>query len=380
MPGHTHVTTRRSAVAARALAVAALGAAALTVGPAAQAVAPPACGSTLSEDTTLTADVRCPGASPAFHLAKGVTLDLGGHAVVGNGSGSAISAAPEGATVRNGTVRGWGVAVSNKPANPDAESDPLTLLVEDVRLADNRVALRTQGEFLGSWGPTVVRRTTFSGNETGLDITWYGVATVEDSVFKDNGTAISSDASAVQVSGTAFSRNAQGLSGNEASFLVDASRFVGNTSGISVGGTSSLTLRGSTVSGSDTAVSAGLGYVVIEGSTLSRNTSAVVTELAGGLISGTTFRDNGVAFNATQAPYYWDLVLQDNVVVRNGDGIVTQPTDEDWTLLQLGGNRVENNTGWGIHTPGVTDLGGNTARRNGNEPQCTGVVCVPRPS
>jgi len=360
--------------------VATLGATGLTAAPAIAAPSPLVCGSTLTEDTTLAGDLRCPGASPALHLARGVTLDLGGHAVVGNGTGSAISAAPDGATVRNGTVRGWDVAVSNEPANPDAEPDPLTLLVEDVRLADNEVALRTQGEFLGSWGPTVVRRTTFSGNETGLDITWYGIATVEDSTFKDNGTAISSDASSVQVSGTAFHRNTVGLSGYEASFLVDASRFVGNTSGVAVGGTSSLTLRGSTVSGSDTGVSAGLGYVVIEGSTLSRNATAVVAEYAGGLISGTTFRHNGVAFNAAQAPYYWDLVLQDNVVVRNGDGIVTQPTDEDWTLLKLGGNRVEDSTGWGIHAPGVTDLGGNTARRNGNEPQCTGVVCTPRRS
>ena len=27
-------------------------------------------------------------------------------------------------------------------------------------------------------------------------------------------------------------------------------------------------------------------------------------------------------------------------------------------------------------TPGVTDLGGNTAKGNGNTPQCVGVVCT----
>jgi hypothetical protein len=283
--------------------------------------------------------------------------------------------------VRNGTVRGWNVAITSRHANPDDESEALTLLVEDVRLADNRLGISTQGELFGwGWAPTVVRRTTFSGNTTGLDISWYGRATVEDSTFKDNETGIASDASSVSVSGTAFRRNGLALFGYEAGFMVESSSFVGNTNGIQAGMTSSVTLLGSTVSGSGTAVSMGLGYLVIQSSTLSRNSSAVVAEMAGGLIQGTTFRDNGTAFDATLAPAYWDLVLQDNVVVRNGDGIVTQPTGEDWTLLKLGGNRVEDNAGWGIHAPGVTDLGGNTARRNGKEPQCTGVVCAPRRS
>jgi hypothetical protein len=34
------------------------------------------------------------------------------------------------------------------------------------------------------------------------------------------------------------------------------------------------------------------------------------------------------------------------------------------------------NARWGIHAPGAIDLGGNTARGNGNEPQCVGVVCT----
>ena len=48
--------------------------------------------------------------------------------------------------------------------------------------------------------------------------------------------------------------------------------------------------------------------------------------------------------------------------------------------MSIGGNSARNNTGWGINAPGATDLGGNTARHNGNEPQCVGVVCRVAPA
>ncbi len=369
-----------TSVVLRALAVVALAVTGVVVAPAAEAM-PLACGTALTTDTTLTADLRCPGANPALDLAVGVTLDLGGHAIVGDGTGTAVLAAAEGATVRNGTIRGWDVAVTNRWADPDAETTAPTLVVEDVRLAGNRVGLQTHGESFGwGWAPAEVRRTTFSGNGTGIDLTWFGRATVEDSTFKDNGTGIASDASTVEVRGTAFRRNTQALSGVETGYTVESSTLVRNTNGIQVGGTSSLTLLDSTISTSGTAVDALLAYLVIQRSTLTGNTTGVLAEPAGGFVQATTFRGNGTAFRATAAPYAWDLVLQDDVVVQNGDGIVVQPTDEDWTPMKLGGNRVEHNTGWGIYAPGVTDLGGNTARGNGNEPPCTGVVCVPRRS
>ncbi|MBO9554522.1 right-handed parallel beta-helix repeat-containing protein [Cellulomonas sp.] len=373
--------SRRTSTATGALAAVLLGVAGVAATPTVASASPVACGATLTADTTLTADLRCPGANPALELATGVTLDLGGHAIVGNGTGTGVLAPAEGATVRNGTLRGWDVAVTNRWADPDAETTALTLVVEDARLAGNRVGLQTHGETFGwGWAPAEVRRTTFSGNGTGIDLTWYGRATVEGATFKDNGTGISSDASGVQISGTAFRRNTQALSGYETGFTVDTSTFTRNTDGIRVAGTSSLTLLDSTISGSGTAVDAALAYLVIQRSTISGNTTGVLAEPAGGTIQGTTFRGNGTAFSATVAPFAWDLVLQDNVVVRGGDGIVVQATGEDWTALKLGGNRVDGNTGWGIYAPGVTDLGGNTARGNGNEPQCTGVVCVPRRS
>ena len=44
--------------------------------------------------------------------------------------------------------------------------------------------------------------------------------------------------------------------------------------------------------------------------------------------------------------------------------------------VSLGGNHADRNSRWGINAPGATDLGGNTATGNGNEPQCVGVTCA----
>jgi len=67
------------------------------------------------------------------------------------------------------------------------------------------------------------------------------------------------------------------------------------------------------------------------------------------------------------------VLIEQNTLRRNGDGI--NLLDVFGTAL-LGGNRAVNNTGWGINAPQATDLGGNTASGNGNEPQCVGVVCA----
>jgi hypothetical protein len=74
---------------------------------------PPAnvvCGQTITEDTTLTADLVCPpGTDYGIVLgASGITLDLGGHRIRGNAPGVGIVAPDcEGVVIRNGTIEGW---------------------------------------------------------------------------------------------------------------------------------------------------------------------------------------------------------------------------------------------------------------------------------
>jgi parallel beta-helix repeat protein len=88
----------------------------------------------VEEDTTLTADVRC-ARGPAFVVtADDVVLDLGGHAVSGEGDAGAAGPAivlqgVRGATVRNGTVQRFdaGVVIDGGSAN----------VVEDLVIEDN---------------------------------------------------------------------------------------------------------------------------------------------------------------------------------------------------------------------------------------------------
>ncbi|MFY0580972.1 hypothetical protein ACN28S_48045 [Cystobacter fuscus] len=63
-----------------------------------------------------------------------------------------------------------------------------------------------------------------------------------------------------------------------------------------------------------------------------------------------------------------------NRFLRNqGDGLrVLVPS-----TLTVSRNVALDNTGWGLHVPGVSDGGGNVARGNGAG-DCVGVVCAAR--
>jgi hypothetical protein len=65
------------------------------------------CGDLITQDTTLTADLYCPGSSGLSIEGDEVTLDLGGHAIVGSGVGNGIRASLGAFTIRDGTVSGF---------------------------------------------------------------------------------------------------------------------------------------------------------------------------------------------------------------------------------------------------------------------------------
>ncbi len=74
------------------------------------------CGQTLMQDTKLDGDLTCPGLVPFAALIIGadkVTLDLGGFTIAGTGAdfGVFIEDEREEATVKNGTIQGFGVGV-----------------------------------------------------------------------------------------------------------------------------------------------------------------------------------------------------------------------------------------------------------------------------
>jgi hypothetical protein len=68
------------------------------------------CGQSITADTTLTADLACPGgAGPAISIdASNITLDLGGHAISGDPNEIGVMVyAQDGVTIRNGTIAGF---------------------------------------------------------------------------------------------------------------------------------------------------------------------------------------------------------------------------------------------------------------------------------
>jgi len=79
---------------------------------------------------------------------------------------------------------------------------------------------------------------------------------------------------------------------------------------------------------------------------------------------------NRTGFTASEEAESFVAVLKRNRFLRNRDGIYV--TDGG---VSLGSNRAIANKRYGIYAPGVVDLGGNRARRNGHSPQCVGVVC-----
>jgi PKD domain len=71
-----------------------------------------ACGQTITTNVTLNVDLQCTGTAVTFGV-DGISLDLGGHTITGNGNGDGILI-PDGRAndaVSNGTVNGFGTSV-----------------------------------------------------------------------------------------------------------------------------------------------------------------------------------------------------------------------------------------------------------------------------
>lgn len=332
--------------------------------PAAHAASPAVrCGDVLTSDARLTRTLRCT-TSPGLTLAPGVSLDLGGHSLVGPGTGTGIVTDPQApTTLRNGAVRGWreGVLRDDEPGT--------TLVVEDMVFRENVFAL-------------------LSGNGADLD--------VRRSRFVDNGHAISTFYANATVSDSTFLRNESAVSSN-AIMTVAQSRFVDNERTFQ-GSEARLRLTGSVVTGSAVVYYNydGVG-AQLEDNTFARNGAVITSEfsLDTDEILRNRFVDNDLAVRATTpkhlvgntfvgnrvavasdpdqiTPSVPFVTMEGNTFRRNGDAVyLLHPASLKDTVAIA-------NTGYGIYAPLATDLGGNVAYRNGVEPQCTGVVCATR--
>ena len=89
--------------------------------------ATPACGSTITENTTLDADMTCPATNGINISANNIVLDCAGHSITGSGSGYGIYLSGNNSVIKNCKISGFqngvyldyasGNTISNVTAN-----------------------------------------------------------------------------------------------------------------------------------------------------------------------------------------------------------------------------------------------------------------------
>jgi len=145
--------------------------------------APVSCGQVISQDTTLAADVGpCPGAGLIIDTTgKDVTLDLGGHTVVGAGDGSGIAVFGDvphaplthgAASIRNGIVTGFseGIYVEGRVA----------VQVERGDVRDSCVGINVR-----PGASVTLRRNTITGSRCAGVVISGGGALIENNIVTD---------------------------------------------------------------------------------------------------------------------------------------------------------------------------------------------------
>ncbi len=334
----------------------------------------PVCGTTLTRDTVLERDLTCPGAG--LTLGEGVDLDLRGHTLRGPGTGTGITVTVAGSNrVGNGTVTGWttGTAILEQGVVED-RAEPGPLRVERVTFRGNTRGVDASGETsLGGAKPTTVVRSTFTGNDVGVVSAWFSDVRVESSRFTGQRIAVWSNAE-VTVRRSWFTRNTTAVLVYEGAAQVSRSVLVDNPRAVTVGGVGSADVSRTRVVGGDVALTADpLGTVVVRDSAVAGAGTGLLVQEGAATVERVAFRRNGVGLRYLGSDW-GTTTVRDSVFDRNGDGILSEADDP---ALELGGDAATRNARWGIYAPGAVDLGGNSARHNGRDPQCVGVVCAP---
>lgn len=343
---------------ARWLAVVLVAATGTVGGPAlasgASAVHEVECGDRLTEDSHLTRDLVCGGVG--LTLVGGMTLDLAGHTLGGDGTGSAVTLAPgddedgRPSAVRGGTVRDWGVGVHDS-------GNWRGLVVQEVTFEDVGMAIRDEDSDGGGMHLTM-EDSAVVGSDIALNLGWPSSGVVRGSRFE----------------GTDIVAIGDGSLDLEDCVLVD-NRLLGWVVGVA-----GLRLVNSDVRGNEEVVGAGWVWATLTGNTFADNAVVVAGTSAGRMVHDNVFRGNGLAVGAwtpgADDPWLGPTEVVGNTFVRNHDAIRALPGAD----VRLGDNVVRSSTGWGIYAPGAVDLGGNRAWGNAREPQCTGVVCLRRKS
>jgi parallel beta-helix repeat protein len=372
----------------------------------------PACGATITVDTKLTADlVDCPGDGIVIG-AVGITLDLGGHIVDGDGSpgltGPNIGIRNDGydgVTVRNGAVQefDFGVRLDGPAAN---------VLRHVVSTGNGRAGIRIQNSardelsentvvdngtfgiiFFGGTHDNFVEKNSVSGNGGG------GIGDFVSESDRIAGNVVSGngddgislgDSSDVTVEENSVSDNFAGILVDGDGNTLNGNHVFGNLDGIVVDGDRNTvsTNHVADALGCDDGEGCGFGISVeggadnvVMGNEITRTLhSGIRLDAYGAPVARNVFRNNtvrtagvdGIAIDADDVGPVLETLLEGNHVTgASDDGIhVRSPST---TLTH---NHANRNGDLGIDAvDGVTDGGGNHATGNGNAAECTIITC-----
>ncbi|QRK09331.1 right-handed parallel beta-helix repeat-containing protein [Archangium violaceum] len=350
------------------------------------------CGDTITTSTRLTHDLSCPGTeAPALQVVgSGVVLDLGGHTVRRVGSETGLS---EGirvladSTVRNGTIRGFnrgyvlgdeslpspsqvglsrltfidnGVAVYNRSGNTTLFS------ITDCRLVGNGSGLGSEQD--ASRGTFQVRSTLFFGNRLALSANSHSVDVV-DSTFSHNETVVWCPDGSVSFTSSRLLLNTVVGDIRLGEFGYGFCRVVSFVDTV-------LARNGSLAPSNQSAWEP--FDLVLRDSRVVGNTTGLMVRARTVDIQGNTWWGNEGGLILADLPEYVPPELTGTV---SGNRFLSNRDDGLRVLvpstLTVSRNAAIDNSGWGIHAPGVIDGGGNVARGN-DAGDCVGVVCTSR--
>lgn len=361
------------AIAITLTAVTVSPASAVTVNPA-SAATPVQCGSTITTNTVLTADLRCSGDGPALTVVGGAVLDLGRHTVSSPGRsaddstsvGVGIQGVESGAeaTVRNGTITGFAKGIDAEDSTGTANGT-----VQNVLLTRNGTGI------FGVFAKFTVTATRFVGNDDGL-LALFTFATISGSKFVDNAsTGVTLSASGgLTVAKSLFHHNGVAVTCSEVGMTVSGTTFTANTTAISAYFCEGATVSSSNFVGNTTGYYSTFGPNDARDELLGNRFAANTTAVDAGVstyLARNTFVGNKTALRSVpQYDFIVDTItMEKNHFTLNTDAVyITGPAS-------IRGTVAIKNSGYGIYAPNATDLGGNIAHLNGITPQCTGVVC-----
>jgi parallel beta helix pectate lyase-like protein len=329
------------------------------------------CGDVLSQNTVLDSDlVDCPG--NGVELADGVTLDLAGHTIDGQGIGA-------------------GVAVLREPFAQETG-----VRVVGGTLQEFSWGLRLQGA-TGAFDGLVLARNLTAGAEC-RQAPFVGSSTFSDTVVRGNGVGIEVSTCAVRVEHSAIHENGRdGVFLNFGRFdLSDSAVFDNGSNGVVLDVVSHATIVNNSIHDNvHSGLHALFGVVRVSGNSFAGNgLNGLDVEVVNSTVEGNTAARNAV--NGIRLGSDSTHVADGNRTTRNGaDGILVTSGAEQFDVSgnrsdrngddgidvdaqngAITGNRADHNADLGIEAvPGAFDGGGNRARHNGNRLQCLNVTC-----